>query len=59
MPNPERKLSNFNMKIEHRRQLEAISAHHRSAGRDYMSMTRVVEGLVKEEFERLKLRLPK
>ena len=41
--------------MERRQQLEEIVEHHRDNGKDYMSMTRVLETLIDREHRRLKL----
>ena len=51
----ERKTMSVQFLMERREQLEDIVAHHKEAGRDYMSMTRVLETLIDREHRRLKL----
>jgi hypothetical protein len=41
--------------VTRRQQLEEIVAHHKARGRDYMSMTKVIEMLIEREHRRLKL----
>jgi len=50
-----RKAMSMHLLNERRQQLEEIVAHHYKNGRDYMSMTRVLETLIDREHRRLKL----
>lgn len=52
----ERKMMSFSLMKDRKDQLEKILEHHHDEGRDYMSMTRIVEELIQQEHKRLKLK---
>jgi len=50
-----RKSMSMHLLNERRYELERIVSHHQDAGKDYMSMTRVIEMLIEREYRRMKL----
>lgn len=52
---PERKPMSMQPLATRRLQLEEIVLYHKARGRDYMSMTKVIEQLIEREHRRLKL----